>query len=107
MTINALSAGHTKLLRTIFTLMSNTIVLWTTATALCKNLLVQRQFILKALAFTKQEAEMEKTVAIQMKELLERIENEFQHMKRGDNDCCHDYERRMLDVLDYEKGKLK
>lgn len=50
---------------------------------------------------------MEKTIKIQMKELLERIEDELQHMKRGDNDCCHDYERRMLDVLDYEKGKLK
>ena len=107
MTINVSNAGHTKLLLTIFTLKINTVVPWTIATALCKNLLVQRQSILKVLAFTKQEADMEKTIKIQMKELLERIEDELQHMKRGDNDCCHDYERRMLDVLDYEKGKLK
>jgi hypothetical protein len=107
MTINVSSAGHTRLLRTIFTLTINTIVQWTIATALCKNLLVQRQFISRVLAFTKQEADMEKTIEIQMKELLERIENEVGHMKRGDNDCCHDYERRMLDVLDYEKSKFK
>jgi hypothetical protein len=107
MTINVSNAGHTKLLLTISTLKINTVVQWTIATALCKNLLVQRQSILKVLAFTKQEADMEKTIEIQMKELLERIEDELQHMKRGDNDCCHDYERRMLDVLDYEKGKLK
>ena len=107
MTINVSNAGHTKLLLTISTLKINTVVQWTIATALCKNLLVQRQSILKVLAFTKQKADMEKTIEIQMKELLERIEDELQHMKRGDNDCCHDYERRMLDVLDYEKGKLK
>ena len=50
---------------------------------------------------------MEKTIEIQMKELLERIEDELQHMKRGDNDCCHDFERRMLEVLDFEKSKIK
>jgi len=42
-----------------------------------------------------------------MKEMLERIEAEVSHMKHTDNDCCHDYERRMLDVVDYEKSKIK
>jgi hypothetical protein len=51
--------------------------------------------------------EMEKTVAIQMQELLARIEDEVSIMKRGDNDCCHNYERRLLDVLDFEKSKIK
>jgi len=50
---------------------------------------------------------MEKTVAIQMQELLARIEDEVSIMKRGDNDCCHNYERRLLDVLDFEKSKIK
>ena len=50
---------------------------------------------------------MEKTLEIKMKELLDRIEAEISYAKRGDNDCCHDFERRMLEVLDFEKSKIK
>ena len=50
---------------------------------------------------------MEKTLEIKMKELLDRIEAEISYAKRGDNDCCHDFERRMLEVLDFEKDKIK
>ena len=49
---------------------------------------------------------MEKTLEIKMKELLDRIEVEISYAKRSDNDCCHDYERRVLEVLDFEKAKL-
>ena len=49
---------------------------------------------------------MEKTVNIQLKELLTKIEEELVYMKPSDNRCCLQYQREMLDVIEFEKAKL-
>jgi hypothetical protein len=50
---------------------------------------------------------MDKTIGIQMKELLDKIEDEVRIMKVGNNRCCQQYEREVLDILDFERAKLK
>jgi hypothetical protein len=50
---------------------------------------------------------MEKTIAIQIKELLTKIEDEIIYMKPSDNRCCLQYQREILDVIDFEKSKIK
>ena len=50
---------------------------------------------------------MEKTLEIKMKELLDKIENEVIYMKPSDNKCCLHYQREILDVIDFEKSKIK
>lgn len=50
---------------------------------------------------------MEKTIAIQIKELLTKIEDEVIYMKPSDNRCCLQYQREILDVIDFEKSKIK
>jgi hypothetical protein len=59
---------------------------------LCRNSLALRQRSLGLKAFTRQGIEMEKTIKIQMLELLEKIEDELVYLLPSNNRCCLDYQ---------------